>query len=505
MKICFLLQSRFAHVGHAMALALKNRYGVSDFCGYVYSRSSMEFLTSQKEITYTKLLLDEEVHERYKNEPLDLSYLKLLEQEYGIPNLWPFIEIDRVLRYGLFVREYPHDTSSYTHKELLRLTQVYAKAITRFLDEEKPDVLIFAVIGTLSTMLLYHIAKKRGIKTLFISTARIENQYTVTEDYKDLTYTQETFHALEKGTVHLPEFEEKARHFLRTFQKAPAPYNPNDTAMSRPTNRGRQFNFLSPKRLSHTLLWLVKPWWIYMRNRHKSDYTVIKPWHLIGDRLMRKMRVLRGYDDLYDKPNWSEVYAFFPLQLEPEISHSLFAPFYTDYLWLAKQIAKSLPIDHTLYVKEHPAMFGYRTRRFYKELKKIPNLKLIQPTTTVFDLLSHAKLVVATTSTSAWEAVLLKKPAITLGDVFFNVLPMVKKCNAIQDLPKLIREHPTKFVYDEQSLIQMIAAIYKESASMDLVQIWDIEGASDMNKIKKETAPFVDYLAVKLGLRPLQK
>jgi len=73
MKACLLLQRRFAYAGHAMALTLQKKYGITDFCGYVYLRSSLEFLKSQKEINYAELLLEEDVFKQYENEPLDLA------------------------------------------------------------------------------------------------------------------------------------------------------------------------------------------------------------------------------------------------------------------------------------------------------------------------------------------------------------------------------------------------------------------------------------------------
>ncbi|MEK9184026.1 MAG: hypothetical protein AAB890_03055, partial [Patescibacteria group bacterium] len=172
-KICFFLQRRFAYVGHAMALTFQKKYGINKFCGYVQLRDSFEFLKSQKDIQYTKLLLEEDIHRQYKNEPLDLDYLKNLEKEYGIPNLWPFIATDRIIRYNLLVREYPYDTSKYTHEEMMRIVQVQAKAIIDFLKKERPDYIIFSVVGSISSMLLYYIAKKNGIRTLIFRPSRI--------------------------------------------------------------------------------------------------------------------------------------------------------------------------------------------------------------------------------------------------------------------------------------------------------------------------------------------
>src|SRR3989344_6414293 len=146
MKVCLQLQRRFAYVGHAMAMVLKEKYGVKDFCAYVELTPSLEFLKSQKEINYSDFLLESDLHNGYRTEKLDLGYLKNLEKEYGLPNLWPYIEIDRTVRHGLFLRDYPYDTPLLTHGEMMRTIQASAKKIIAFLEKEKPDFILFSVI-----------------------------------------------------------------------------------------------------------------------------------------------------------------------------------------------------------------------------------------------------------------------------------------------------------------------------------------------------------------------
>src|SRR3990167_526830 len=107
MKICLIMQRNFAKVAHAFALSLKENYGFQDFCGYVCSSSSYVFLQKQKDIKYSSLLFDDAVHKKYHEEKIDLEYLRWLEKEYGLPNLWPYIMIDRVIRFNQGVREYP--------------------------------------------------------------------------------------------------------------------------------------------------------------------------------------------------------------------------------------------------------------------------------------------------------------------------------------------------------------------------------------------------------------
>ena len=486
-----------------MAVLLKEKYGVKQFCAYVESRPSFNFLNNQKSLKYSGLLLDQDVHRTYKNEPLDIKYLNHIEKDYGLPNLWPYIENDRIIRYGLLLREYPHDTPPYSHEEMMRIIQVKAKAIINFLREEKPDFLIISVLADVGSMLLYHIAKKMGVKTFFIQTTKIGIKCSITEQSGTLSYVQKIFDELQINKNAYPEYQELAKKFLNQFRNNPQPHSKIDTPRARPINRRKQFNFLLPINFLKSVRWSIKIWIDYFSNPHRDDYDVIKPWHYLIDRIKRKVRILMGFENLYDKINIDENFAFFPMQLEPEMVLALFAPFYNDQLWVIKQIARSLPIHFKLYVKEHPAMFGYRTRQFYKQLKKIPNVKLINPEELSFNLTKNAKLITTIAGTAGWEGAMLKKPVITFGNVFFNVLPMIKKCVAIEDLPNLIQEQLKNFRYDENALLNLITAIHKESAELDLVQIWNIEGGGQIERRKQELMPFISLIASKLNLKPI--
>jgi len=501
MKICFFLQRRFAYVGHALAVSLQTKYPDTQFCGYVQIRSGFDFLRAQKDVNYTQLLLDEDVHARYKDEKLDWVFLKKLEKEYGIPHLWSFIEIDRILRLNQLVREYPYDTPQYSHDDMLKILQVTAKAILKFLDEEKPDVIIFSVVGALSSFLLYTIAKKKNISVHIITLTRVGTRHTLTSDYTTLTDVDALYKKISRGELNLPDERAHAEAFLRQFRQRPAPYAKTDSPKTRPVTRLRQFDFLKPRNLLRSLQWLVTVWYQYFTSNERHDYSTIKPWYFFIDKIKQKTRVLIGFDALYDAIDVTKKFAFFPLQLEPEISTMLYAPYYTDQVWVAKQISKSLPIDWFLYVKEHPAMYGKRTRAFYKELKKIPNLRLAPPTIESFDLTARTRLVITITGTAGWEALMFKKPVITFGDVFYNQLLMVRQCRVIAELPQTIKEHLTHWRHDEAAMLNYLTAIFAASVEVDLFEIWDVEGGGRLKERAQELESLTKLIAQKVGLK----
>ncbi len=500
MKICFLLQRRFAYIGHEIAKILKEDYGVKEFCGYSYMRSSFNFLKSQTDIKYTQLLHDEEIHKQYKTEKLDLDFLRSLEENYGLPNLWPYIYIDRIVRYNMFLREYPYDTPSYTHEEMLKILQIRARAIIKFFDEEKPEVVIFSLVGGIADMLLYEIARKRGIKTLVLYQTRVGIRQTVSQEYGTFSYVIDVFKKLQSGQNADPRYHQEAQTFLNEFRNKPTPYSNIDTPDLKPVTRRKQFKFLIPNNLIRGISWIFTVWKNYLLNPHRDDYDTVKPWHYLIDKIRRKLRILVGFEKFYDEPDYTEDYAFFPLQYEPEKASMLYAPFYTDQLWLAKLFARSLPANYKLYIKEHPAMFGFRTHKYYKELKKIPNVKIVRPTLKSFDLIRRTKLTITTTGSGGWESILFKKPVITFGKVFYNELSAVKHCSNPEILPFIVRDQLTNHKHNEKELLNMLTAICQESAIMDIVRMWDVEGAANMDKKGDQLSPLVNYIAQKLNL-----
>lgn len=136
-----------------------------------------------------------------------------------------------------------------------------------------------------------------------------------------------------------------------------------------------------------------------------------------------------------------EKYAFMPLHVIPESTTFVKAPLYINELSNIQAVAKSLPIDWKLYVKEHPAMIGERNINFYKDVKKIPNVKLVisnyyeDPKTWI----ENSSVVITIAGTSAFEATMLNVPAIVFGNVSYNVLSNIKFVKSYDDLEHLFK------------------------------------------------------------------
>ncbi|MBI4087896.1 hypothetical protein HY418_00725 [Candidatus Kaiserbacteria bacterium] len=497
MKICYFLQRNFASVGDAIAANLRDRYGVNEACAYVGMRTALGVLKEKGMVRYSTLLLDEDIHATFPGVSLDMEYLRILEEKCGIPNLWPYLMADRTLMSTQPLREYPYDRPLESHEDLLRILQVTAQAIEKLLDTEKPGAVVFPVVGSLGSMLLYHIARTRGIETRLMFPVVLENRYMVSSRYDCFSLREELGESF--ATLPPPEHLREARRFLESFRKAPKPYVAEFSPDKQQINRMRQLKFLRPDRLLRSVGAIFREFRLHLFGGIARDYSSVHPFHFIVDRVKRKIRNARGVADLYDVLPPNEPYAFYPLHFEPEIALLVQGSFVTNQLEVIRQAARSLPVGWKLYVKEHPQMVEYRPRSFYQQLKKIPNVRLVDPSIKSFEVIAGSSLVIVISGTAGFEACLMKKPLITLGSQFFNDFSFVKHCTGFEQLPALVHEQVTAFRYDESELHHYLAKMFEVSAIIDMGKLWYRQASRD--ELLQGVAALADALARSLRLR----
>ncbi len=484
MKACIVLQNQYSKIGHAIANVLKEQYGVTEFSAYVFSRGAEEFVRTQKEISYNPILVDHELHKNFKNEVIDNEYIKNFEKTYGLPQVWQHFYADRKLMMSIGPKE---ETTAvidplYSHEDFLRIFQVRAKAIEKMLEETRPDFIFFFAIGALGHLILYQVAKKMGIPTFNIDFPRIANRMCISRDFNTLTEVVDTFETFQKEkekTEYHTEAKELIEHFRKTGSLRLQYMNVALGQLPKP------IRILNPKHLIQSISYLFTLLQNYLKSRNLFEYgmTNLNPLRFIWYKIKQYGRAIRGLDRLYKPLNWDEDFAFFPLHYEPELAILLLSPYYFDQLTLIRYIAQSLPLHYKLYVKEHPAMVSKRQNWYYKELLKIPNVRLVNHRISSFEFIKRAKIITAITGTVGWEASIYGKPVITFGNVFYNALPFVKRVRSMEDLPSIIQDQLKKFKYNESAMVDFTAAVLKESVPFDFSNLWY---ENDINKLKKD-------------------
>ena len=135
-------------------------------------------------------------------------------------------------------------------------------------------------------------------------------------------------------------------------------------------------------------------------------------------------------------------FVYFPMNIVEESSLLHYAPYYTDQIEVIRHIAKSIPIDCMLYVKEHAAAGVRRWNEisYYKEIMDMPNVKLIHPKVDNEILIKNSKLLISIRGTSTLKAVKFGIPAITFGKQPYQIIPSVFIVNSLSSLPALIKK-----------------------------------------------------------------
>ena len=100
-------------------------------------------------------------------------------------------------------------------------------------------------------------------------------------------------------------------------------------------------------------------------------------------------------------------------------------------LVIIKMLSETLPEGWYLYVKEHPAQFDinndtsyyhmydmplFKTKKFYKKISSMSNVKVIQHSTKSVDLIRGSQAVASIQGTVLLESVLEKKPMLAFSD-----------------------------------------------------------------------------------------
>ena len=88
------------------------------------------------------------------------------------------------------------------------------------------------------------------------------------------------------------------------------------------------------------------------------------------------------------------------------------------------------------------------------------------------NIIEKAKIVFTVSGFSGFEAILEKKPVITFGKTFYDVLPdnMVQNVRSMHILPNTIQELLQDYRYSEKDVVYLIAAIMKNSIPLNLYE-----------------------------------
>jgi capsular polysaccharide export protein len=141
-------------------------------------------------------------------------------------------------------------------------------------------------------------------------------------------------------------------------------------------------------------------------------------------------------------------YIFLPLQMPNDAQSIYHAPKVDGYSALISSIARVLPAEIGLVIREHPHYVGQYDKELYDIVERDARICL-DGATPLCDLISSARVVVVVNSTVGLEALAAYKPLIMLGESYYDNCDQIQKPESLSDIGASI----------QASLIQQIDVV----------------------------------------------
>ena len=403
-----------------MAEWLQKKYEC-EICTIIDINKGKKFYEEQKIVDFKKKWYFRECFNKSQKEP-DLKYLAEIEKKYKF-DVWKIVYSDiNFYKYNEYHK--------FNYDEILTIIEQECRFFEQILDDEKPNYLAIRITDSSNGQILQKICDAKGIKILMLSFTRFGNRAYISHEYDHLEFSKKqdekkerSFEELQKDmqiiTSLQSTFRKKFRNSKKTWIKGALKYLSlviSDKYREHYTNYGKTFS---------KVIRIEGGFPLKTRKRKK----------FIDINLLSQLKL-------------EERFIYFPLQLEPERATLISATFYTNQLDVITNIAKAIPIDFQLFVKEHPMqkIKGWREISFYKSIMELPNVKLIHPSIPNDEMLKKCSLAITIAGTTGLEAALYKKPCIIFADVNYSSLPSVYRLRSLEDLPNAIRESLKKEV-----------------------------------------------------------
>jgi hypothetical protein len=320
----------------------------------------------------------------------------------------------------------------------------------------------------------FHVAKSRGLKTLFLQRSLMTNRVMLWEDYSSVErvpaefLAQETLESiraeLQPGLWALVNDASPWSRHSATINRNivanardPWPKLPRVSVFGIPAGLVRAFNRLrGPSDRSETSMLQVE--------------TPIPQYRLELERRRYKghVTVLRDAYQALSRPPGTAPFFVFALHLQPERSTCPQGGFYDDQLFAVETAAKALPPGHELYVKEHPRQFSLKTLKslhyrdvdFYQRMAALPGVRLMPIETDTQSLIEGALGVITITGSAGWEGLLAGKPCLAFGVPWYAANRSCHSVRSLEDcraaFSACLHSNPTRV---ERDLVTFLAYI----------------------------------------------
>jgi hypothetical protein len=131
-------------------------------------------------------------------------------------------------------------------------------------------------------------------------------------------------------------------------------------------------------------------------------------------------------------------YVFVAFHKDPEQALNYQAWFWTNQLNTAALISGALPAGYHLLIREHRRNTGRRPTDYYRQLRRMPGVTLIDAFDDQFKYIANADLVVTENGSTGWEGLMLGRRVLTLDNTFYDGARLAQRVRDPENLAAIM-------------------------------------------------------------------
>ena len=439
MKILLQVSSLSYKTYHYLAIRIKEKYPDCEFAIIGSNKHGKEFFAKDYNIQYSFFDDISDVKVKLKDS-INFEIIKNFEKDAGL-FVWKIVSSDRRLG-GVFLHNSLGYNSKYqsNKKYILKSVEHRIVHIDNIFKKFKPDIFIPAMaMGNIDVGIYEGMCKIYNTQYAVVTVSRVKNY---------CAFSSNTMLNLDKIDI---ETRDLISSKSTPSQSAEKLYNDLIDEIKKPVYFDSDIEKIESetllKRINIFAIYvLFKPIYLYMvacfnsllfREKSCNFKNDFVKWFVQGLQLIKVSSPKFG-----KKLEINQKYLYYPLHITPEYSTLIQGGMIQDQISIIEFLAKSVPADWVIYVKEHPATLKNRIRPldFYHKIKSIPNVEIAPTYLDMHKLISNAEMVAVITGTSGFEAVLRGVPVIEFSDYIsiYDPLGLSEKCTDLNKLSGLI-------------------------------------------------------------------
>ena len=451
-----------------------------------FKKTTEKYVSTQSKVKFEGILNQSYIEENAKEIVEKNNYrFENFREDYGITSIWKHASSLRrkVLSYK---KKYPFSfEQSASDEEIENYILAFGFELKNFFYKFKPDLCIGYIYGTIEFLLLEKLCNKEKIPYYNNSDTKVDN---IAAFFYDTSHSKSFFHHRTKNlndSNKISKNKSKAENYISNYLiKSKSKDYTLTNLLTEPSNLDRKvFNISDIKLLFRSIYHTLKMYNVDKKKLDGSDNIDI--YHNLRDYFTKQKNIFEVGRMKFDDLEVIKDFVYLPLGLYPETGLGMLNNVYDNQINTAKILARFLPNNLTLVVKDHPYAFGRNSKNFLLKLQKSPNVKLINhkiPNAHIYDKM---KYLISFGGTSIFESCIYKKPAIQIGSLgIMNNLPnfyLLKDISKIEDLILKIDENFKEYSNSDgyrEKLINYISAAYDTGYFIDIYE-------SQIDKIEK--------------------